>query len=177
MSVSAGSSVRAGLVRVALVLAGLVLTPGCGGKEPKLVPPTTSEQPPRTAKLQVAGREVTVELAFTQAARARGLMHRTGLEPDHGMLFLFPTQRSRRFWMRDTLIGLDLAFLDADGTVINIEHGKPGVERPGYHSDRPAQFVLEMIAGWSAEHGLKPGDHIEIGDQLRELAEPEAPGI
>ena len=151
-----------------------VVLAACGGQEQKLGPPKVDDAPPRTAKLQVAGRDVTVELAFTQAARTKGLKHRTSLEPDSGMLFLFPGAKDRRFWMRDTLIPLDIAFLDDAGEVINIQHGRPGVERPGYHSARPARFVLEMIEGWCAEAGLEPGGHIEIGDSLRSLAEPEA---
>lgn len=142
------------------------------GKDPVFVEHKSIQDAPRKADLQVAGRTVSVELAYTQAARTRGLMARTHLDPDSGMLFLFTEARPQRFWMRDTLIGLDLAFLDDDGRVLNIEHGRPGVEVPGYRSAGPARFVLEMAEGWCAEAGLKPGDRIEIPERLRQLAEP-----
>ena len=161
-----------------LALLALLVVAGCGGQEPVLVAPGTDDDgPPRTATIDVAGREVTVELAFTQQARAQGLMHRPGLEPDHGMLFLFPESHERRFWMRNTLIALDIAFLDADGVVLNVEKGRPGVERPGYFSHGPARFVLEMEQGWCAAAGFGPGDRIDIAENLRALAEPEAPGV
>jgi uncharacterized membrane protein (UPF0127 family) len=164
-----------------LPLAAAALLAGCGvwgcGPEPvKFVPhPKVAEgaqQTPRSAELQVAGRTIHVELAYTDAARTRGLMARTGLEPDNGMLFLFTDEKPRRFWMRDTLIGLDIAFLDETGRVLNIEQGRPGVEVPGYRSSGPARFVLEMAEGWCEEAGLGPGDRIEIPGSLRELAEP-----
>lgn len=162
-------------VSVALVAALACLLPaGCGGDEPRLTPVKPSSGATRRATLTVAGREVTVELAFTQAARSQGLMHRTRLEPDHGMLFLFVDEQPRGFWMRDTLIDLDIAFLDDDGRVLNIEHGRPGVEKPGYRSAGPARFVLEMAHGWCAEAGFGPGDRIEIDESLRALAEPDA---
>jgi uncharacterized membrane protein (UPF0127 family) len=162
---------------VVSVLLAVLTAGGCSGRaEPVLVPAAADDSPPRTAVLQVAGRPVQVELAYTQAARAKGLMHRPGLEPDSGMLFLFPSSQPRRFWMRDTLIPLDIAFLDEDGVVLNIEHGRPGVERPGYFSRATARFVLEMADGWCAAAGLKPGDRLDIPQRLRDLAEPEAPG-
>ncbi len=162
--------------QVAVVLVALAAG-GCSGRsEPVLAPAAPDTSPPRTAALQVAGKTVQVELAYTQVARAKGLMHRPGLEPDCGMLFLFPSSQPRRFWMRDTLIPLDLAFLDDEGVVLNIEHGRPGVERPGYFSRAAARFVLEMAEGWCAAAGLKPGDRLDIPQHLRDLAEPEALG-
>ncbi|MHC4845638.1 MAG: DUF192 domain-containing protein, partial [Planctomycetota bacterium] len=87
----------------------------------------------------MAGRTVSVELAVTPVARNNGLMHRTSLDPDAGMLFIFTDDKARTFWMRNTLIPLDIIFLDADGTVQNIEQGQPMAEVPGYHSLRNAR--------------------------------------
>jgi uncharacterized membrane protein (UPF0127 family) len=143
-----------------------------GGNEVPMVPHKSTQDAPRTAQLDVAGRTVSVELAYTDATRSKGLMGRTQLETDSGMLFLFPDEQPRRFWMRDTLINLDLAFLDAEGRVLNVEHGRPGVEFPGYRSAGPARFVLEMVDGWCEQAGLGPGDQIEISDSLRDLAQP-----
>jgi uncharacterized membrane protein (UPF0127 family) len=145
---------------------------GCGGERTPLGPPPATDRPPTHATLDVAGRSVRVELAHTLRARERGLMGRTSLATDAGMLFLFTEATPQRFWMRDTLIPLDIAFLDADGRVINIEHGLPGVEQPGYYSAEPAMFVLEMEDGWCAEAGLEAGDRILVSEELRALAEP-----
>jgi hypothetical protein len=141
-----------------------------------LSPARSSAVAPKAAELTVAGREVSVELAYTDITRSKGLMGRTRMEADSGMLFLFVDEKPRRFWMRHTLIGLDIAFLDDAGRVLNIEHGRPAVEFPGYRSVAPARFVLEMVDGWCAEAGLKPGDLIEIPPELRNLAEPTGGG-
>jgi len=124
---------------------------------------------PMLRELTVADRTVSVELAITPTARNQGLMHRTSLEPDAGMLFLFVDDRPRTFWMRNTLIRLDIIFLDADGTVQNIEQGERMAEVPGYHSLRPARMVLELNAGWCAEHGLSAGDRIDVPAEWLEL--------
>ncbi len=150
------------------LLAVLLALCACS-KEPRLtaVGPAAGNR-----ELLVAGRTVQVELALDTPARNRGLMHRTELAPDAGMLFVFPDDAPRTFWMANTLIALDLVFLDADGTVQNIERGEPGVERPGYHSARPARMVLELNAGWAERHGLRPGDRIEIPGELLARARP-----
>lgn len=116
--------------------------------------------------LQVAGRSVQAELALDDYARGRGLMHRTRLEPDAGMLFVFPDEQPRTFWMHDTLIPLDIVFLESSGAVINVARGQPGVERPGYHSARPARMVLELNGGWCEAHGLRPGDVVPVPPEV-----------
>jgi uncharacterized membrane protein (UPF0127 family) len=131
---------------------------------------TTPEQARRTATLQAAGRTLTVELALDDASRSRGLKHRTQLAPDAGMLFVFTSPRPQRFWMQDTLIPLDILFLDPDGTVQNVARGEPGVEQPGYTSRGAALDVLELAAGWCEQHGLKPGDKVVIPPELARLA-------
>lgn len=121
--------------------------------------------------LVVAGRTITLEFAITPAERTMGLMHRTSIEPDAGMLFIFTDDKPRTFWMKNTLIPLDIIFLDADGTVQNVAQGERMVES-GYHSLRPARMVLELNVGWCAQHGLKAGDVIDMPDEW--LALPEA---
>ena len=158
---------RAPLLLLALAaVAGLAA--GCGS-EPTPQPVVPKGSRPGRVTLQVAGQAVVVELAVTAAERNQGLMHRTSLGADAGMLFLFADDRPRTFWMRNTLIPLDIIFLDADGTVQNVTTGEPGVEVPGYMSRRPARLVLELNGGWAAAHGLKAGDRIEISPELLAL--------
>lgn len=156
-------------VLLGLVGAALLLLAGCRD-ETVLVPAAVPDA--RTAELDVAGRTVTVELASDGPTRTRGLMNRTSLGADRGMLFLFPDTSSRVFWMRNTLIPLDIVFIDDEGLVINVEEAPPAVEKPGFHSRRPARFVLELNRGWSREHGLVPGRLIVISQALRDRAEP-----
>ena len=163
MSASATSRLVAAL---AVGLAGASCA-GCG-RSPELQPAAPASA--LEHELQVAGRTVRVELAVDRQQRDLGLMHRTELDPDAGMLFLFPDDQPRTFWMRNTLIPLDIVFLDADGTVQNIAHGEPLVELPGLHSLRPARFVLELNAGWCAQHGLAPGQRIAIPADVAGLA-------
>jgi uncharacterized membrane protein (UPF0127 family) len=109
---------------------------------------------------QIGGKKITfdVELALTNQQRSLGLMYRTELAPDRGMLFIFPGERLRSFWMRNTLIPLDIIFLDADGSIINIvANAEPRTETQR-RSTAPAKAVFEIIGGRAAELGLKPGD-------------------
>ena len=146
----------------ALACAALLLAADCGDGHALKAP----SGPPRVATLQVAGRTVQVELALDEPSRQHGLMDRTRLDEDAGMLFIFPDEQVRTFWMRNTLIPLDITFLRGDGTLINVGHGQPGVEQPGVWSTAPARMVLELNAGWSERHGFKPGDRVEVPPEL-----------
>jgi uncharacterized membrane protein (UPF0127 family) len=106
-----------------------------------------------------------VELADTQEKHALGLMFRETLADDRGMLFLFPGEGIRSFWMRNTRIPLDIFYFDADLRLVNVvENAKPcRTQRcPGYPSEGPAQYVLELNAGKAAELGVRPGDRLEL---------------
>jgi uncharacterized membrane protein (UPF0127 family) len=101
-----------------------------------------------------------VEVARTEREHATGLMHRTSLAADRGMLFLFKPPRNINFWMRNTFIPLDMIFTNAKGTITFIaENVQPHVET-GVGPGRPSGAVLEVIAGTAARLGLKPGDHL-----------------
>lgn len=99
---------------------------------------------------------VYVEVADTPEARARGLMHREWLDPDAGMLFVFEGPVRAAFWMKDTLLSLSIAFIAADGSVVDIQDMEPLSLEP--HAP-PAEYLyaLETNAGWFAEHGVGAG--------------------
>jgi len=158
-----GASMSRVIAALAVGLGGA----GCG-HQPEMHPAAPASA--TLHELQVAGRTVRVELAVDQQHRDFGLMHRTHLDPDAGMLFIFKDDQPRSFWMRNTLIPLEIVFLDADGTVQNIARGEPLVEVPTLNSLRPARLVLELNAGWCAENGLAAGQRIEIPPGLLELA-------
>ena len=108
----------------------------------------------------------TVDIADTAETRARGLMFRDHLPEDHGMLFVFPSDGVRAFWMKDTLIPLDMIWLDKDLRILHLEENVQPCEHdpcPSYRSARPARYVLELNAGTAREIGLKPGDVMQRG--------------
>lgn len=108
------------------------------------------------------GRHVVeVEVAHTNPQRTRGLMWRKALEPGQGMLFLFPRQQWLSFWMRNTLIPLDMVFIDADLKVVGVVTAEPLTlesRSPGGES----QFVLEVPKGWAAAQGIGPGATVKL---------------
>ena len=111
------------------------------------------------------GQSFTVELAETEDKQALGLMFRDSMADDHGMLFLFPVEATRRFWMRNTRIPLDIFYFDANRQLLNVaENARPCRSRncPRYLSAGPAKYVLELNGGKAAELGVRPGDELEL---------------
>jgi uncharacterized membrane protein (UPF0127 family) len=109
-----------------------------------------------TIKLGIGAHTVTAEVAATDAHRATGLMHRFSLPPDHGLLFVFEAVRPLSFWMRNTYVPLSIAFIDAQGRILNVEDMQPQDERSTW-SAGPALYALEMRKGWFAQKGIGPG--------------------
>jgi uncharacterized membrane protein (UPF0127 family) len=107
--------------------------------------------------------EVRVEIADDDAERARGLMHRTALAENRGMLFVFRREEQLSFWMKDTLIPLSIAFIDSKGRIVDIQNMKPlDDDPPSYVSAEPAQYALEVNQGFFEERGVEVGDRAEL---------------
>ena len=102
---------------------------------------------------------VQAEVAHTFDTRARGLMFRKSMGPNQGMLFVFQENAAHCMWMRNTLIPLAVAFLDANGTIINVEEMQPQTEN-SHCAARPAKYALEMNTGWFAQKGVRPGTQL-----------------
>jgi uncharacterized membrane protein (UPF0127 family) len=118
-------------------------------------------QPPLpTVSLLVAGEVVMAEVADDPEERALGLMGRRALEPGQGMLFVYPDEAPRSFWMKNTLLPLSIAYLDAEGAVVAIRDMAPHDER-GVPSGRPARYALEVPQGWFGAVGLAEGQRVE----------------
>lgn len=113
------------------------------------------------------GAAVTAELALTEEQHARGLMHRTQLPAGRGMLFVFHGPGMRHFWMKNTLIDLDMVFLDGDLKVLRVFHRVPR-SSPGLPDSEvarvsgEAELVLELPAGYARAHGLRPGVKLRV---------------
>lgn len=109
--------------------------------------------------------EVRVEVAATLEERQRGLMFRKELAEDAGMLFLFGREVQTGFWMRNTYVPLDIAYIGADRRVIEIKQGKPLDETPLTPGEKYA-YVLEVNAGWFERHGMGPGAVVAMPEGL-----------
>jgi len=106
------------------------------------------------------GSRISLELAITAKEKETGLMYRDKLAPDHGMLFVFDTDDLLSFWMKNTLIPLDIVWFDAGGRVVDVNTGLQPCRAdpcPKFTNSRPARAVLLVNAGYAAAHGLRPG--------------------
>ncbi len=110
--------------------------------------------------LSINGQKITAEVAATAEHRATGLMNRFSLRADHGMLFVFDRPEPQAFWMKNTYIPLSIAFIGADGRILNIDDMAPQTET-SHWSKGPAMFALEMRRGWFADRGIKDGDRVD----------------
>ena len=111
------------------------------------------------------GHRFTVELAETTERQALGLMFRDSMADDHGMLFLFPAESRRSFWMKNTRIALDILYFDAQLRLVSVAAGAQPCRTPAcppYPSAGPAQYVLELNAGKAAELCVSRGDVLEL---------------
>ena len=109
---------------------------------------------------QAGKRDFSIELALTPSQQAQGLMFRREMAPDAGMLFVFPESREQTFWMKNTLLPLDMIFIKPDGTILSIaQRTVPMTETP-VPSHGNAKAVLEVNGGTAARLGIKPGDKV-----------------
>ena len=113
-------------------------------------------QPLPVAELRAGMHLIRAEVAADFSTRGRGLMHRKGLAPNAGMLFVFDAPSQQCMWMKNTYIPLSVAFLDEQGTIINIADMQPHSEQ-SHCAARPAVYALEMTQGWFAQRGIKAG--------------------
>lgn len=122
----------------------------------------------RTVQIKVGGKTVyTAYVANTSETERLGLMNVTEAElpTDRGMIFIFPYDRLLSFWMRNTIIPLDIAYIRSDGTIVKTYTMEP-LKEFGYSSIEPARFALELRAGQLAHWSIKEGDHVEIPPEL-----------
>ncbi len=112
------------------------------------------------AVVHIRGVEIQAEVANTPATRQTGLMHRRSLEKNHGMLFVFEGPHIQCMWMKNTLIDLDVAFIDESLNIVNIETMRAGTTQI-HCSTQPVALALEMNAGWFARNGAGPGTRVD----------------
>jgi len=117
------------------------------------------------AELTIGMHLVRAEVADSPATRERGLMQRPSMAPNAGMVFVFEQDARHCMWMKNTLIPLSVAFIDAAGAIVNIADMQPHSEQ-SHCAARPARYALEMNRGWFAERGVKPGARLRGLDKL-----------
>lgn len=113
------------------------------------------------------GTTIYAEIANTPDKRAQGLMFRTSMAPDHGMIFTFPELGHWTFWMKNTKMSLDIIWLGEKGHILHIESEVPICTRtddgcPRYYSHKKSRYVLEIKAGMAKKFGLKTGAHLTL---------------
>jgi uncharacterized membrane protein (UPF0127 family) len=137
-------------------LLGFFLLSGCMGSEDTIPVNIVSQGDSSVV------HSFKAELADDARERAMGLMFRRELAPDHGMLFIFPEDTETSFWMKDTLVSLDIIFIGADKKIISIsERAEPQTTTPRV-SERPYRYVLEIPGGRCDELGIQAGDSVEF---------------
>ena len=156
---------------VSVVLAACSPSPDAGNASP----PAGDDAAGAIAKHPVSGLKIIpltvvgpkrshsfrVELANTPAAQARGLMFRTEMDDDEGMLFPSETPEPRSFWMKNTPLSLDIIFIGVDGRISNIAANTTPYSLESVLSEGAASAVLELRGGRAAELGIAPGDRVE----------------
>ena len=138
------------MMRILILTMIIMLCSSCVAQEPSV---------------KLGGERFSVEVAATQKTQALGLMFRDRMPADRGMLFIFPVQGMRSFWMKNTRIPLDIFYFDEDLKLVSVsENARPcRTQRcPGYPSAGPAKYVLELNAGKAAELGVQAGDVLEL---------------
>ena len=116
----------------------------------------TGPQKLQAIRLNAGIHNIQAELAQTPDERSTGLMFRTEMAANDGMLFVFEQPGQQCFWMKNTLLPLSIAFVGDDGSIVNIDDMKPQT-LDSHCSTKPVRFVLEMNQGWFAKRGFKAG--------------------
>lgn len=111
--------------------------------------------------LKIGTHKLTVEVADTPGEQAQGLMNRDFLPSDRGMIFVFDEPKKASFWMRNTSIPLDIAFLDASGVILEIHPLVPFEETPVVSQSDRVVYAIETNRDWFASRGLKPGVKVQ----------------
>jgi uncharacterized membrane protein (UPF0127 family) len=148
--------------RLGFLILSMIVLYGCGADNATQFQVSEKVSGPEVS-LETAGGEkiISVEISDTSEERATGLMNRTGLAENAGMFFVFEDEKPVRFWMKNTLIPLDMIFFDEDYRVVKMQKNALPCEKDPcavYPSEKPAKYVLEVPAGTCDRIGLKEGD-------------------
>ncbi len=105
---------------------------------------------------------IDIEIADNDQKTAQGLMYRTSMPENAGMLFLMKTEQMQSFWMKNTYIPLDMIFVNSQKEIVTIRHNTTPMKESSYYSTKPALYVVEVNAGFCRKNNIKEGDRIEF---------------
>jgi len=137
----------------------ILLSLSCRPPAPRPSPPVPHTSLP-TLGLRIKNASAFAEVVSKPEDRALGLMYRRSMAPDSGMLFVFDSSEFQRFWMKNTLIPLSIAFITGDSLITDILEMAPLDTTTPYVSSKPVLYALEMNSGWFRSQGIKSGDTV-----------------
>ena len=123
-------------------------------------PKIQNPAPAAAVELRIKDSRVFADVVIKPEDRNLGLMFRRSMAQDSGMLFVFDTDDFQRFWMKNTLIPLSIAYITRDSLITDILEMAPLDTTTPYLSSKPVRYALEMNSGWFQTHGIKPGDTV-----------------
>jgi len=150
---------------VAAVLAASVLASACGASPGSSAPQASTPAPSGPRAVLPSGAVYALELALTPEDQAQGLMYRENLPASTGMLFVFPEPAPHHFYMKNTMIPLDIIWLDEAGRVIDVSADTPPCKAdpcPTYGPDGNVRMVLELAGGMAKKEGVAVGSMIKL---------------
>ena len=152
---------------LALGLVGLATVSGCGKQpEPPATPvaefsePTSAQPRLATIQLWIGPEQMTAEMAVTGKQIMTGMMFRTNMVPNEGMIFVLPTTQRASFWMKNCYVPLSVAYIDPDGVIQEIHHLQPQDTNAVFSAGDNIRFALETPQGWFKSHHIQPGTTI-----------------
>ncbi|MCC5807983.1 MAG: DUF192 domain-containing protein [Opitutales bacterium] len=139
----------------------LLFTAACG---PEDTPPAADPLPfEHWFPLAVDGTRLEAQIAVSRREQSRGLMHRQTLDTDRGMLFIYREPQRMSFWMKNTLIHLDIGFFDSEGVLREIHSMIAHDTTPTQSRSDEIRYALEMNARWFSENNIRPGVRLDLG--------------
>lgn len=104
--------------------------------------------------------QINIEIAVNEEERTQGLMYRDNMKENEGMLFIFDFETEQSFWMKNTLISLDIIFVNKENKIVKIHKSTDTLSENSYPSGKPAIYVVEVISGYTEKFGITEGDKI-----------------
>jgi uncharacterized membrane protein (UPF0127 family) len=162
--------------RSLFILSWLCLLVAFPGRAQDVSAAPVQTAPMATSWVEFHGHRYTVELAQNDEQRERGLMFREHMDRDHGMLFIHDAEGPVAYWMKNTLIALDIFYFDSAHRLVSVSRNTPpcdlGNACPPYRSEGPALYVLELNAGIADRTHAKKGDKLVFGPHIPKTPSP-----
>ena len=146
------------------VLALVLALAACDSRQPG--PPTTASELGLETRfpVRIGAVQTQVRVAASELEKARGLMEVAQLAEAEGMAFMYDAEARMSFWMKNTLLDLDIAFVARDGTILEVRTMTAGDTDTTSSASDQARFAIEMRAGWFRDRGVRPGDKVAVED-------------